>query len=88
MSSFWGNTGGLFQLVAMGSQDMYITGNPEITAFKTIYGHHRIFSKRDESYNESDELIMDIDEYDGYNYQLKSDYDILNDENIYLEIVI
>ena len=38
-------TGGLMQLVAMGTQDVYITGNPQITFFKVIYRRHTNFSK-------------------------------------------
>ena len=29
-------TGGLMQLVAYGSQDIFLTGNPQITFFKMI----------------------------------------------------
>jgi hypothetical protein len=29
--------GGLSQLVAYGAQDVYLTGNPQITFFKTVY---------------------------------------------------
>jgi len=37
-------TGGLMQLVAYGSQDLYLTGNPQITFFKTVYRRHTNFS--------------------------------------------
>lgn len=37
--------GGLMQLVASGSQDVYLTGNPTITFFKTIYRRHTNFAK-------------------------------------------
>lgn len=37
-------SGGLLQLVAYGTQDVYITGNPEITFFKMIYRRHTNFS--------------------------------------------
>jgi hypothetical protein len=37
-------TGGLMQLVAVGSQDIYLTGNPQITFFKTVYRRHTNFS--------------------------------------------
>ena len=30
-------SGGLFQLVAYGAQDTYLTGNPEITFFNVVY---------------------------------------------------
>ena len=36
--------GGLIQLVAYGSQDMYITGNPQITFFKSVYRRHTNFA--------------------------------------------
>lgn len=37
-------TGGLMQLVAYGAQDIYLTGNPQITYFKMIYRRHTNFS--------------------------------------------
>ena len=37
-------TGGLMQLVAYGSQDLYLTGNPQITFFKAVYRRHTNFS--------------------------------------------
>jgi len=36
--------GGLMQLVAYGAQDIYLTGNPEITFFKVVYRRHTNFS--------------------------------------------
>ena len=35
---------GLIQLVAQGSQDIYLTGNPQITFFKIVYRRHTNFS--------------------------------------------
>lgn len=32
--------GGLMQLVAYGAQDVYLTGNPQITFFKSVYRRH------------------------------------------------
>jgi len=37
--------GGLMQLVAYGSQDLYLTGNPQITFFTNVYKRHSNFSK-------------------------------------------
>ncbi len=37
-------TGGLMQLVAYGAQDVYLTGNPQITFFKAVYRRHTNFS--------------------------------------------
>ncbi len=37
-------TGGLMQLATYGTQDLYLTGNPQITFFKTVYRRHTNFS--------------------------------------------
>lgn len=42
-------TGGLLQIVSYGSQDLFLTGNPEITFFKVVYRRHTNFSL--ESFN-------------------------------------
>jgi hypothetical protein len=36
--------GGLMQIVALGSQDVYLTGNPQFTYFKMIYRRHTNFA--------------------------------------------
>ena len=36
--------GGLMQLVAYGSQDIYLTGQPQITFFKSVYRRHTNFA--------------------------------------------
>ena len=36
--------GGLLQLVAYGAQDVYLTGNPQITFFRTVYRRHTNFA--------------------------------------------
>jgi len=37
-------SGGLMQLIAYGAQDIYLTGNPQITFFKTVYRRYTNFS--------------------------------------------
>ena len=37
-------SGGLMQLVAYGAQDVFLTGNPQITFFKVVYRRHTNFS--------------------------------------------
>ena len=37
-------TGGLMELVAYGAQDIYLTGNPQITYFKVVYRRHTNFA--------------------------------------------
>jgi hypothetical protein len=46
--------GGLLQLVAYGAQDVYLTGNPQITFFKVAYRRHTNFAL------ESNKLLMVI----------------------------
>ena len=36
--------GGLLQIIAYGAQDIYLTNNPQITFFKTVYRQHTNFS--------------------------------------------
>ena len=36
--------GGLLQLKEKGAQDLYLTGQPQITFFKTVYRRHTNFS--------------------------------------------
>jgi hypothetical protein len=40
-------TGGVLQLVARGTEDIYITSNPNITFFKTVYRRHTNFSRQE-----------------------------------------
>jgi len=37
-------TAGIMQLIAYGAQDVYLTGNPQITFFKVVYRRHTNFS--------------------------------------------
>jgi hypothetical protein len=37
-------TGGKMQLTAVGAQDLYLTGNPQITFFKAVYRRHTNFA--------------------------------------------
>ena len=37
-------SGGLLQLVATGRQDIYLSGNPQMTFFKQVYARHTNFS--------------------------------------------
>ena len=38
-------TGGLLQLAFKGPQDVYLTGNPQMTFFKSVYKQHSNFTK-------------------------------------------
>ena len=47
--------GGLMQLVAYGSQDVYLTGNPQITFWKKVYKRYTNFAMEavDQTFNGS-----------------------------------
>ena len=53
--------GGLIQLAAYGSQDFYLTGNPQISFFKTVYRRYTNFSMEsvEETIDTSTEIGMD-----------------------------
>ena len=54
--------GGLLQLVANGAQDVYLTGNPQITFFKTVYRRHTNFSIESikQTFNGTADFGMDV----------------------------
>ena len=42
--------GGVIQLKAYGAQDVYLTGNPQVTFFKMVYKKHTNFAIGQEKY--------------------------------------
>ena len=56
--------GGLMQLVASGAQDVYLTGNPQITFFKVVYRRHTNFSM--------ESIIQDINGISDYGTKVSS----------------
>ena len=53
--------GGIMQLVAYGAQDVYLTGNPQITFFKVVYRRHTNFSMETIKQNISGQSFIGID---------------------------
>ncbi len=56
-------TGGVLQLIAKGIEDTYLTGNPIITFFKTVYRRHTNFSKDELILNFTNKLDFDKEGY-------------------------
>ena len=56
--------GGLMQLVASGAQDVYLTGNPQITFFKVVYRRHTNFSM--------ESIVQDINGISDYGTKVSS----------------
>jgi hypothetical protein len=73
-------TGGLMQLVSYGSQDIYLTGNPQTTFFKFIYKRHTNFAMEsiEQSYIGSAKMGRSI------NATISRNGDLL--QSVYLEI--
>ena len=57
--------GGLMQLVAYGAQDIYLTGNPQITFFKVVYRRHTNFSMEaiEQTWNGSEPSATDASKF-------------------------
>ena len=53
--------GGIMQLIAYGAQDIYLTGNPQITFFKIVYRRHTNFSMETIKQNISGQSFIGID---------------------------
>ena len=53
--------GGIMQLVAYGAQDIYLTGNPQITFFKIVYRRHTNFSMETIKQSISGQSFIGID---------------------------
>lgn len=74
--------GGLIQLVSYGSQDLYLTGTPEITYFKVVYRRHTNFS--------TESIRVDFDDTVGFGLENTLTVPKIGDlvHKAYLEIVL
>ena len=81
-------TGGLIQLVACGAQDVYLTGNPQVTFFKAVYRRHTNFSmesiKQEFMGDSSRDGIATavVSRYGDLIYKMYLEIEILDDEYI------
>jgi hypothetical protein len=64
-------TGGFLQLVSYGSQDFYLTGNPQISFFKTVYRRYTNFSM--DFYRINPENNLGLSETSTTTYKFKVD---------------
>jgi len=53
---------GLMQLIAYGAEDVYLTGNPQMTFFKTTYRRHTAFGQNSQIDNYLDDWKEQIAE--------------------------
>jgi len=80
-------TASLLQLVAIGSEDYYLTGNPQISHFKQIYMRYTNFSiERIQLYNEATRKIS-INELNTYNFKINTEYgDLLRSTYLHIKL--
>lgn len=71
--------GGLLQLSAYGSQDFYLTGNPQISFFKTVYRRYTNFSMEFYTLNPENNIGLSETEIVTYNFDIKRNGDLIND---------
>lgn len=71
--------GGLIQLAAYGSQDYYLTGNPQISFFKTVYRRYTNFSMEYYRINPEGNLGLSETETTNYKFQIKRNGDLVSD---------
>ena len=74
--------GGLLQLVAYGAQDVYLTGNPQITYFKVVYRRHTNFAMETQEFP----LVGTIDFGNSGISTLSRNGDLIN--KMYLRVII
>ena len=53
--------GALMQLVAYGAQDVYLTGNPQITFFKVVYRWHTNFAMESMEQTLDGDLTLNVE---------------------------
>lgn len=56
-------TGGILQIVALGAEDIYLSSDPQITFFKTVYRRHTNFSKDELDLNFNNKLTFGKEGY-------------------------
>jgi len=79
-------SGGLMQLVSYGSEDLYLTGNPQITFFKVVYQRHTNFAYEwipqyfdpQASFSTTQQVQMDA--------PIKRDGDLIRDMSLVLDL--
>ena len=74
--------GGILQINAYGSQDVYLTGNPQITFFKSVYRRYTNFSieSHDLSYDGTGDVGQNI------NCKIERIGDLLTNLNVYVKL--
>ena len=78
--------GGLIQLMAYGSQNQYLMGNPQITFFRMVYRRHTNFSMESIKQYFSNNSIITMDSITKLTCKIDRHGDLIN--NIYLAMTL
>lgn len=71
--------GGYIQLAAYGSQDFYLTANPQISFFKTVYRRYTHFSMDYYRLNPEGNIGLNDQETITYNFKIDRNADLIHD---------
>ena len=74
--------GGLMQISAYGAQDFYLTGNPQISFFKSVYRRYTNFAMENYRINPEGNLGLTDNDITSYKFEIKRNGDLISD--IYL----
>ena len=75
-------TGGLLQLAFKGPQDIYLTGNPQMTFFKSVYKQHSNFTKDTQLLQFENDIKLGTNHY----CVIKRYGDLLSNLYLYIEL--
>ena len=70
--------GGYIQLAAFGSQDFYLTANPQISFFKTVYRRYTNFTMGFFRINPEGNLGLNDQEVVTYKFKIERNADLIN----------
>lgn len=71
--------GGLLQIAAYGAQDFYLTGNPQISFFKTVYRRYTNFAMEVYRLNPEGNLGLSETDITTYTFDIKRNGDLISD---------
>jgi len=78
--------GGLMQLSAYGAQDFYLTGNPQISYFKTVYRRYTNFAMENYRINPQGNLGLTDNDTTNYRFEIKRNGDLISDMYIVFDL--
>ena len=78
--------GGVLQLAAYGAQDFYLTGNPQISFFKTVYRRYTNFAMEFYKLTSNNNVGLSENQLVTYKFDIKRNGDLISD--VYFEFTL